>query len=75
MSKLTIRPKASVVRVMKKYTRLGRCDGKYHARLKVDHQSFAVGRDCEMSRNTAHWYRWQIASALTRMIETERKKR
>jgi hypothetical protein len=69
---LRIQPNPAVMRVMKKYTRVERADKDYCVILKVDHQSFTVA--CCRSRDNANWFRWQLAIALTRLIESERKK-
>lgn len=69
---IRIEPSPAVMRVMKKYTRVEQLDNGHRVILKVDHQSFVVA--ISGTQDMADWFRWQLAMALTRLIESERKK-
>ena len=71
-----IKPNPAVMRVMKKYTAVVPEGDRYEVEIKIDHQSFRLrGVTIPYSRDTADWFRWQLAIALERMIGNERKRR
>lgn len=56
------------MRVMKKCTKVRRKGSFAHlVEIKIDHQTFTMAG--YHSEDTANYYRWQLAIALTRMIE------
>lgn len=63
---MKVRPAKLPLFIMQQHTESMPRDGKFEPRVKIDHQSFAIG--VPMSRSRADWYRWQASVALARLV-------
>jgi hypothetical protein len=58
----------TTAQIKRRYTKLGKCGGKWCVWQQVDQQSFRLGYTAD-NRGEANWCREQLAIALHRMIE------
>jgi hypothetical protein len=62
---------ANTKRIRKRYTRVAQYGNVYAAYLQIDHQGFCVVE--ETTRSRANWWCDQLAHALERLIQENKK--